>query len=232
MKKIAKKVDGSKLKFWVNNVCPICHKETNPKLINTYRLQDNEIFGKCLIATFQCVICNLVFNVLYEDIKPHAFWSDSTFSYQEVLMGVDSEYSPFVPDIPPLPQQFQTDNFKKFREAYDSAYLAEHYNINGLIEMAYRRCCEFLIRDYLIFTNPNSAENYNDAPISQLIRKLENEKIRELSTKIQWIGNDYTHYNNHHKDTNYQDMKEFFEILLREVRDELILQKSRVISRK
>lgn len=211
-----------KVTLEVNNECPICHVVIYPKLLKVFPVSDQSL--EDFIGLYLCKNCNKIFSVLYENAAYNQYGNN--------LYACDSEYTPFQPKIQSLPGEFNIPAFDKFRNAYRSASLAETYAINGLIETGYRRALEFLIRDYFCYIDEKHIEENSNLPFSKLIEKIEDNTIKELAQKIQWIGNDGAHYINFHTDRNYTDMKKFLNIVIAEIQKQLIILDAQSIKHK
>ena len=74
--------------------------------------------------------------------------------------------------------------------------------------------------------------HYSSPPLFKLIEKIEDNTIKELAQKIQWIGNDGAHYINFHTDRNYTDMKKFLNIVIAEIQKQLIILDAQSIKHK
>ena len=93
----------------------------------------------------------------------------------------------------------------------------------------FRKSIEFLVKDYLIYLNPQKEENIKNEFLGASIKKLENPKIQTLAEKATWIGNDETHYVSKHDNLNINDMKNFIIILCNYIEMEETYKKALII---
>lgn len=95
-------------------------------------------------------------------------------------------------------KEFSSDIFsisEKFVEIYNQAFFAEQNNLLEITGVGYRKSLEFLIKDYCLKNNVSESENILKMPIMQVINNYVNdERIKNISKRAVWLGNDETHY--------------------------------------
>lgn len=115
--------------------------------------------------------------------------------------------------------------FPEFFEIYQQSSLAEEQRLMKIAGMGYRKSLEFLVTDFLIkYPVPNVSEDWLKNPktsLSSKINKLTNNRLKNLSKAISFIGNDETHYTRRHPEHDVQSIKIFLNALLSEVQNEL-----------
>lgn len=85
-----------------------------------------------------------------------------------------------------------------FVKIYNEAYAAEQYNLNEISGVGYRKSLEFLIKDYVLFINMNK-KDFEEKVRKKFLGKcieeyVEDKRIKEISKRAVWLGNDETHY--------------------------------------
>lgn len=76
--------------------------------------------------------------------------------------------------------------------------------------MGYRKALEFLVKDYAIYRVPDDEETIKALPLAKCIDKyIDNSRIKSLTQRSAWLGNDETHYVRSHQDRSYLDIKKF-----------------------
>ncbi len=187
------------------NTCSICKCGIDPKTINKFIYKYNDI--NRIIVTYQCPICDdLIF----------AFYEIGSDSYYETIN--DEILHPFR-----VIGNNQTKNFsdeikevsKRFVDIYNDTYIAEQAGCKEIIGVGYRRAFEFLIKDFAIKYNPNDAEKISNMTLSQCVNCYSpDEETKQLLLKASWIGNDFAHYKNKHKDIKLDDLKQLIMLSL------------------
>lgn len=80
--------------------------------------------------------------------------------------------------------------------------IAEYENLSYITGTSYRKALEFLVKDYLIYKNPQLKENIANTQlhkcITDIAKNLDNTKfaaVSKLATLAKDLGNSETHYN-------------------------------------
>ena len=85
--------------------------------------------------------------------------------------GAVKKYSLFLiidkKDFPKLIQKLSPD----FCEIYNQAYIAQQQGSTKISGIGYRKALEFLVKDYVIFLNPNESVNIKSFNLSSCISK-------------------------------------------------------------
>ncbi|MDU4953449.1 DUF4145 domain-containing protein [Clostridium cadaveris] len=186
-------------------ICPHCGAFISPPVItyNSINVSNSVIF---LIA-FKSTCCDKVFFATYKIID----------SKSELL----TIYPPNKPEI--LPDAIQAIS-PRFVNLYNQAYIAEQNNHFELAGSGYRNALEVLIKDYAI--------NELNKDSNEVIKKTLNGAIKEyvpsirLSNSadvIRLLGNDYTHYERHYEDIDFQVLKRYLHIFLNNIENEYLI---------
>lgn len=77
------------------------------------------------------------------------------------------------------------------------------------------------MKDYLIYKFPSDEATIQVEPLSVSIRRIEDDRIRVLSERATWIGNDETHYVKKHENLDIAEMKRFIDAVLHYIESEL-----------
>lgn len=212
----------------VNSQCPICHIESGYELLKFLPAKDeNETTTRDWLGIYKCRHCKHIFSVLYKDVTKEQNAYIFNFTGQREFSVVDSHYTPYLSQIPDLPEAFNKPEFAKFRQAYEDLCWAKDYQIEGLVGMAYRRALECLIKDFLI--SEGYKTEYNNIPkehLANLLQAMPNEIIKDCGTIVNRISNDYVHYEDDNPEFDISTIKEFFDEVLEKIKDYLIHQKA------
>lgn len=103
------------------------------------------------------------------------------------------------------------DTFPSFKVIYEQSLEAESQGLDQIAGVGFRKSIEFLIKEYVIHQDPDSAEDVKAKFLGKVIKENLSEfpKIQTLATAAVWIGNDETHFVRVHDDKDIQDMKDF-----------------------
>ncbi len=111
------------------------------------------------------------------------------------------------------------DKLKKvspqFVKIYNQALKAEEYSLDEIAGLGYRKALEFLIKDFAIYNNPDKAEEIKLTWMMKCLKDyIDNDKIKTLAEKSEWIGNDEAHYVKIQDNRDINDMKNFIDALV------------------
>lgn len=185
--------DDVLLSFWPNE-CPFCHKHINP-------IDFGYSFERGILnLVFKCsfAFCKSLFIVKYTTSNEYQFHYDS------ISIGSIKtiEFSDEIESISP-----------SFIKIYNEANFAE---VNGLLEICgvgYRKALEFLIKDYLIKQNPENIENIKKKFLGRFIQEdVSDAKIKSVSQRAVWLGNDETHYVREWSEENLGNLKKLISL--------------------
>ena len=82
----------------------------------------------------------------------------------------------------------------QFAKVYNQALKAEEYSLDEIAGLGYRKALEFLIKDFAIYNNPEKSEEIKSTWMMKCLKDyIDNDKIKTLAEKSEWIGNDEAH---------------------------------------
>lgn len=98
-----------------------------------------------------------------------------------------------------------------FVEIFTQATKAEEEGLDQIAGVGYRKSLEFLIKDYVIFLNPEKEDQVKNSFLGKVIENhlTHIPRLQSLAKAASWIGNDETHYVRRHDDKDIRDMKQF-----------------------
>lgn len=194
--------DGNMI-FIINHhvdTCPHCGIGIQPLLlatsfINTMSL---EIVYKCPRAG-----CEKTFIGWYCWTKLYDYKLIETYPRQRIQI---KEFDPTIIDISP-----------SFVQIYNEAYSAEQIKLLHISGMGYRKALEFLIKDYVITINPDSAKTVMDhkTTLNRVIKEfISDARIIQTAERASWLGNDETHYVRKWEDKDVNDLKTLIDLVI------------------
>jgi hypothetical protein len=181
--------------------CPICKKSIKPLHLNSvyFPITSNNLMMESHLL---CKGCNQSFIAHYEIsrrlLDGSSYFSGDTASYLAPNEFIKTEYDQFISDTSPT-----------FIEIYNQASAAESYNLHQIAGIGYRKALEFLIKDYLIKTNPpEDEEAIKKMLLGKCIsEKIDSEQLKIAASRATWLGNDQTHYVQKFDDKDINDLK-------------------------
>lgn len=82
----------------------------------------------------------------------------------------------------------------QFGKVYNQALKAEEYSLDEITGLGYRKALEFLIKDFAIYNNQEKSEEIKSTWMMKCLKDyIDNDKIKTLAEKSEWIGNDEAH---------------------------------------
>lgn len=103
----------------------------------------------------------------------------------------------------------------QFVKVYNQALKAEEYSLDEIAGLGYRKALEFLIKDFAIYNNLEKSEEIKSTWMMKCLKDyIDNDKIKTLAEKSEWIGNDEAHYVKIQDDRDINDMKKFIDALV------------------
>ncbi len=156
-------------------VCPFCLENTHPTFLYGHFNDDD---ATMFTAVFQDS-CGGIFLGVY-------FIDENTG--ETSLEGVaPNNYR--ATDLPSDVQKLSPD----FKEVFGQSEHAESLGLNRICGMGYRKAAEFLIKDYCVHLNPDAKDKIFEESLSQTIKRIDDPRINNLSSKCRILGNDEVH---------------------------------------
>lgn len=183
--------------------CSNCNKALAPEKLYSIIIEKHSDYY-LYVADF----CNSCKSVLITEYKVKKI-NDKNFEYEKILRT--------------SPQTYQVEKFDEniekispqFVKIYNQALQAEKIGLDEIAGLGYRKAVEFLIKDYAIYKNPESEEEIKKTWMKVCIEKyIDNNNIKLLAERSDWIGNDEAHYVRKQEDRDITDMKKFIKAMV------------------
>ena len=190
----------------IPNECPYCHKSIRPVLLGNNQLNG----GLELIYQCPSFSCQRAF------IASYISYNDYSFLFQKTNIGDPKEtsFSEEIREISP-----------SFVKIYNESFFAEQYNLTAICGVGYRKALEYLIKDYLITKRPDKKENIKKKFLGNCIKEdVSDSKIKTVSERAVWLGNDETHYTKLWEDKDVSDLKKLIAITLHWIEAEVLTE--------
>ena len=199
-------INGTRQLDSLPDKCPFCHNSITPNVIFGY------IHGSSLEALLSCPDkkCNKAFIAYYSFIPTSASSRYVGQTSQGTLIGRD-----FSEKLMQLSPSFVT--------IYNQAFAAEQQNLSEICGIGYRKALEFLIKDYAIQNNPSHHDKIEKDSLSAVIDKYVNDlRIKSVSKRAVWLGNDETHYLRKWEGRNLDDLKKLIDLTIHWIEMEML----------
>lgn len=184
--------------------CPLCKHAIKPQELHLTTYKDES--GKWFItALYLCKSCYQTFTALSSCIPQTTPQGKRIYSAKIQYCGPahfePRQFSEKMNEVSP-----------KFIEIFNQAKAAEEYGLNEICGIGYRKALEFLIKDYLIYKNPDQAETIKGMELGNCIaNKITDEDIKLAASRCAWLGNDQTHYIQRFEEYDLEILKQLLE---------------------
>lgn len=180
------------------NKCPICHHIIAAIGVLDYELEN--ALERRLIYYCPNQDCQELFIVYYRRESANYRYK----KYKVEPINIETKL------FDKIVVEFSVD----FIEIYNQSYKAEQLGLMQICGMGYRKALEFLIKDYLIKQlGLEEVDQIRKMNISTCIQKyIQSEKIKEISQRAVWLGNDETHYERKWLNKDVNDLKDLINI--------------------
>jgi len=212
------KVDG----LSIIEHCPHCESYVSPILIDS-----NNFYDESMNLTMETYIlkCSRFNCGRYYMVDA---WLDNQFGTNKYYVIDAIKYPNNISNY----SDKEIENISSdFIEIYNESISAENAKLLKICGCGYRKAIEFLIKDYIIYSNRNDGsfdveKIKSSVKIMNLIKEYFNDNpIKSVAEKIFWLGNDETHYQRKWKNKDISDMKKLIEILLYKIKMEISYEK-------
>ena len=178
------------------NKCPHCQQRIIPVVIagHKQKLGKVEIFMNC----------------------PDSQCQRSFIGFYNVQTGNNSLWSG-ITSIGTLDKRHFHESIVKisasFIVIYNEALQAEQHNLLEICGVGYRKALEFLIKDYAVLKNPDKEDAIKSKLLGLVIKDYVNdERVKMVSKRAVWLGNDETHYVRKWSGKDLNDLKSLIDL--------------------
>jgi hypothetical protein len=189
---------GKKTIHGIPSDCPFCHKKITP----------NYLFGHTYLTSLDLTVfcpnqeCSRSFIAYYEYNRQNGHYDYTHLTSIGNLIG--KEFSEVIKSI--------SENFTLI---YNQAFTAEQQNLTEICGVGYRKALEYLIKDYLILNKPDEKEKVEKKLLGSCISEyVDDNRIKTVSKRAVWLGNDETHYVRKWEGKNLDDLKKLIDLTI------------------
>lgn len=183
--------------------CSNCNKALAPEKLYSIIIEKHSDYY-LYVADF----CNSCKSVLITEYKVKRI-NDMNFEYEKILRT-----SPRTYEVEKFDENIENIS-PQFVKIYNQALQAETIGLDEIAGLGYRKSVEFLIKDYAIYKNPEKEKEIKNTWMKVCIEKyIDNNNIKLLAERSDWIGNDEAHYVRKQEDRDITDMKRFIKAMV------------------
>lgn len=178
--------------------CPICStpQEGRREDSKLWALGNGKYYGTVM---YTCNSCNKRYLATYD-------------------LDVPSKTGKFSSFHPALAVEYENDLLEpvsqKFINAYSQALRAEHAGDIDLAGMGYRKALECLLKDFAITELGVDISAVEKLSVYDVIGKYYDNDIQVSADVVRILGNDYTHYESKHPETDFNVLKRYMDIFV------------------
>ena len=187
------------------NKCPFCHDKITPRKYSAYHGN----YGLEIVYRCSSHECQRIFIGIYEK-------GTNSYQLKSTSIGVHEPrvFSENVISLSP-----------NFVEIYNQALTSEHYKLEHISGIGYRKALEFLIKDYLISKFPEKEEKIKDKFLGKCIKQdVDNQNLKDIAERAAWLGNDETHYVRKWETKDVSDLKKLINVAVHWIEMELLTE--------
>ena len=82
-----------------------------------------------------------------------------------------------------------------FVAIFNQASAAEHYGLDQIAGVGYRKSLEFLVKDFIIAQDSTKEATVKNSPLGAVITEhIDDANLKGCAARATWLGNDETHY--------------------------------------
>ncbi len=183
--------------------CPLCKHSLKPSILHKEIIKNNESVP-FLYVTYLCTHCYEVFictfsHMLKTQDRCYTFTNLKTIAPSSFNKKI---FASCIENVSP-----------SFVKIYNQSLEAEHYNLDEIAGIGYRKALEFLIKDFLI-----NHENIDEGKVKPtalgccIDTMIDNPQLKTVASRATWLGNDQTHYEQKYTDKDISDLKRLIDL--------------------
>lgn len=184
--------------------CPMCKHSLKPTVLHSQIIKDDNSVP-FLYVTYLCTHCRASFLCKFSDMVTRTGNYRYSFTCLDLI----------------APKSFEEETFPEcinivsssFIKIFNQSLAAEHYNLNEIAGIGYRKALEFLIKDFLI-----NHEHKDDIKVKStalgccIDTMIDNPQLKTVASRATWLGNDQTHYEQKYTDKDIKDLKKLIKL--------------------
>jgi len=213
------RIDIEKVRYNYDSIpdtCPLCHHGIEPRMIGSNVVERRNSEGNILQLLYRCPRqdCQRAFIATYW--QGHSFRGtlEDTFSLRNT--------APYHGKEPMIPEEIKKLS-ANFNEIYSQAHTAQHYGLDQIAGVGYRKALEFLVKDFCISKHPEKDQEIKTKFLGACINEfVDDANIKECAKRAAWLGNDESHYVRKWENKEIKDLKILIELTMAWIRNHVL----------
>ena len=196
----------------IPNRCPVCLNRIYPQ-----GWGQGVLNGTVMDAVFRCPSrgCERLFIGRYRQKNINGVYVYELFELFPLTIQT-SEHSDVVKTVSP-----------DFVVIFGEAETAEKHGLKLVCGPGYRKALEFLIKDYVIRSHEDKADEIKKLNLAKCISDyVPDGRIKEVAARAVWLGNDETHYLRKWEEKDLSDLKRLIQLTLHWIEMEELTKKT------
>ena len=133
--------------------------------------------------------------------------------------------APYLAKKPAIPEEIAKLS-PTYVKVLEQSHAAEHWRLDQIAGVGYRKALEFLIKDYAVHCNKAKKKRIQSAFLGQCINDfVSDHNVQECAKRAVWLGNDETHYMRRWKNKDIEDLKILLHLTEAWIYNELLTKK-------
>lgn len=189
------------------NECPCCKYSIKPSVLHKVLFKDNTQ-NLNLYVMYLCTHCFNPFICKFSNIiEVRSTKYSYNFAAKELALIEPNIFQKKVFDN--CINELSPD----FVNIYNQAFAAEHYKLDQISGIGYRKALEFLIKDFLIKHESKDENKVKSTSLGCCIdTMIDNKQLKTVASRATWLGNDQTHYEQKYTDKDINDLKRLIDL--------------------
>lgn len=207
------------------NECPCCKHSLKPTVLHKELIEDNKSVLNFYV-TYLCTHCYSPFICKFTSLMKNP---NSSLGYVAQILSLiepnvfqERIFDSCIKDVSP-----------DFVDIYNQALKAEHFKLEQISGVGYRKALEFLIKDFLIKHEHIDSSKVNPTALGTCINTmLDNPQLKIAASRATWLGNDQTHYEQKYTDKDINDLKRLIDLSVHWISMIYLTDEAELIERK
>ena len=188
--------------------CSKCNKALAPECLYSIVIEKNN--QNYIYVVDFCSACKSLIVTEYTGMKE----LDSYSRIKDIKANKKINSAPSIYEKEKFDEEIEKIS-PQFVKIYNQSLQAENIGLDEIAGLGYRKSVEFLIKDFAIYNNKEKEEEIKNTWMKVCIDKyIDNEPIKVLAERSDWIGNDEAHYVRKQEDRDITDMKKFIKAMV------------------
>lgn len=214
-------INGTRYPYDKNpDSCPMCHHAVEPVNLTHNVVTRERRRGNSLQIIFRCPSrdCQRAFVATYRQNHGQGFHGPEG----DYLLKSTAPHYAVEPEIHEDVKSLSPEYVNLIAQSSS----AEHYQLDQIAGVGYRKALEYLIKDYAIHKNPDNEEDIKASFLGNCIANhVDDANVQACARRAAWLGNDETHYVRKWEEKDINDLKTLIQLTEAWILNNLLTEK-------